>query len=462
MRTRFAVVGIACVWIAGCSVAPKYHAPAPAPVPQQFKESKDWKVAQPQDTVLRTDWWTLFGDPELNALEQQVNVSNESLKAAAARFDQARALVRVARSGKFPTLTIGGSITTNRNVIRNIGTFGDFLLPIDFSYEVDAFGRVRNQVEAARTEAQASAADLETIRLSLHAELARDHLQLRSLDAEKKLLDDTVAAYERALELTRNRFEGGAASGAEVAQAQTQLEATRTQAADVGVARAGYEHAIAVLTGKAPAALTLAPNPLTGPPPPVPAGVPSQLLERRPDIAAAERRVAEANAEVGIARAAFYPTVILGAALGLEGGSITSWFNWPSRLWAVGPSVLQTVFDGGRRRANSDIARSGYDAQVASYRQTTLDAFQQVEDNIAALRILSQEETTQQNAVIAARRSLELSTNRYQGGLVTYLEVVTAQSTALANERTAVDILRRRMDATVLLIKALGGGYQRS
>ena len=286
--------------------------------------------------------------------------------------------------------------------------------------------------------------------------------QLRSLDAERQLLDDTVTAYQRALELTRNRFEGGAASGAEVAQAQTQLDATRTLRSDVGVARAQFEHAIAVLIGKAPADFALAPKPWTTPPPVIPAGVPSQLLERRPDVAAAERRVAAANAQVGVARAAYYPTVMLGAAVGLEGKSITDWFNWPSRIWAVGPSVVQTVFDGGRRRAGSDLASEGYDAAVADYRQTTLNAFQQVEDALAALRILSEEAESQRQAVAAAQRSLELSTNRYRGGLVTYLEVVTAQSTALANERASVDILRRRMDTTVALIKSLGGGYRRT
>jgi NodT family efflux transporter outer membrane factor (OMF) lipoprotein len=327
------------------------------------------------------------------------------------------------------------------------------------NYEVDAWGRVRHSIEAARTEAQATAADLETLRLSFHAELAFDYFELRSADAEQKLLDDTVVAYQKALDLTRNRFEGGAAAGSEVAQAQTQLESTKTQDADVAVRRSQFEHAIAVLIGNSPAQFSLAPKPLAEEPPVVPVGLPSQLLERRSDIAANERRVAEANAQVGIAHAAFFPQVLLGAALGLEGQSITDWFNWPSRFWSVGPSVIQTVFDGGRRRGLQQASGFNYDAVVAAYRESALDAFQQVEDNLAALRVLEKESETQKAAVAAAERSLQLSTNRYTGGLVTYLEVVTAQGAALANERTAVDIQRRRMDSSVLLIKALGGGW---
>jgi NodT family efflux transporter outer membrane factor (OMF) lipoprotein len=463
----------AALLLAGCAVGPKYQKPvvqAPAafkePPPEAYKESQGWKTAQPGDTLLRGDWWTLFGDSQLNQLEQQVDVSNENLKSAAARFEQAHSLVRVNQSQKYPTVTAGVQITANRDsstyALANSKTsanFGNFALPIDVSYEVDAWGRVRHSIEAAREEAQASAGDLETLRLSYHAELAFDYFELRSADAEQKLLDDTVAAYQKALELTRNRFEGGAAAGSEVAQAETQLESTKTQDADVAVRRAQFEHAIAVLTGKSPADFGLAAQPLNSEPPVIPVGLPSQLLERRPDIASAERRVAEANAQVGIARAAFFPQLLLGAEAGFVGRSITDWLNWPSRFWAVGPSVLQTVFDGGRRRANQQAAEFNYDALVATYRQTALDAFQQVEDNLAALRVLEHETQTQKAAVAAAERSLQLSTNRYTGGLVTYLEVVTAQSTALANERTAVDILRRRMDATVLLVKALGGGW---
>jgi NodT family efflux transporter outer membrane factor (OMF) lipoprotein len=471
-----AIPAVLALLIAGCSVGPKYQKPsiqAPTaykePPPDSFKESQGWKTAQPSDATLRDDWWTLFADAELNSIEQQIDLSNQNLKVAEARFAQARALIRVNQSQKYPTVTAGASITSNRDsstyalaTSKTSSSFGNFSLPIDVSYEVDAWGRVRHSIEAARTEAQATAADLETLRLSFHAELAFDYFELRSADAEQKLLDDTVVAYQRALDLTTNRFEGGAAAGAEVAQAQTQLEATKTLDADVAVRRAQFEHAIAVLIGKSPAVFGLAAKPLAAGPPVIPVGLPSQLLERRPDIAATERRVAEANEQVGIAHAAFFPQILLGAALGLEGRSVADWFNWPSRFWAVGPSVLQTVFDGGRRRATQRSAEFNYDATVAAYRETALDAFQQVEDNLAALRVLEKETQTQRAAVVAAERSLELSTNRYTGGLVTYLEVVTAQGAALANERAAVDILRRRMDASVLLIKALGGGWDTS
>jgi NodT family efflux transporter outer membrane factor (OMF) lipoprotein len=467
------LLGAAALLLGGCAVGPKYQRPmvqVPAaykePPPDAYKESQGWKIAQPADTRLRGDWWVLFGDVDLNNLEQQIDVSNLNLKSAEARFEQARALVRVNKSQKYPTVTAGAQATSNRDSStyslanqRTSSNFGNFSLPFDVSYEVDAWGRVRHSIDAMREEAQATAADRETLRLSYHAELALDYFELRSADAEQKLLDDTVMAYQKALELTRNRFEGGAAAGSEVAQAETQLESTKTQDADVRIQRAQYEHAIAVLTGKSPAVFALEPKPLNVEPPVIPVGLPSQLLERRPDIAASERRLAEANAQVGIAHAAFFPTLLLGAAAGFEGQSITDWLNWPSRFWAVGPSVLQTVFDGGRRRATQQAAEFNYDALVATYRQTALDAFQQVEDNLAALRVLEQETQTQKAAVTAAERSLQLSTNRYTGGLVTYLEVVTAQSTALANERTAVDIQRRRMDASVLLVKALGGGW---
>jgi NodT family efflux transporter outer membrane factor (OMF) lipoprotein len=453
----------------GCSVGPKYQRPD-FQAPAAFKESppeayKEWKAATPSDATLRGDWWTLFGDSNLNTLEQQIDVSNQNLKSAEARFSQARALVKVTQSQRYPTVTGGTQITANRDsstyalaTPKTSANFGNFGLPVDVSYEVDAWGRVRHSIEASRAEAQATAADLETLRLSYHAELAYDYFELRSADAEQKLLDDTVVAYEKALDLTENRFEGGVAAGAEVAQAKTQLEATKTQDTDVAVRRAQFEHAIAVLTGKTPAEFAIAPGEIVDPPA-IPVGLPSQLLERRPDIAASERRVAEANAQVGIAHAAFFPQIMLGALFGLEGQSITDWLNWPSRFWAVGPGLVQTVFDGGRRRAAQQASEFDYDATVATYRETALDAFQQVEDNLAALRVLEKETATQRAAVVAAEQSLALSTNRYTGGLVTYLEVVTAQGTALANERTAVDILRRRMDASVLLIKALGGGW---
>ena len=321
---------------------------------------------------------------------------------------------------------------------------------------------MRRTVAASREEAQATAADLETVSLSLHAELAFDYFELRSADAQKQLLDDTVKAYEYALQLTTNRFAGGAAPKSDVAQARTQLQTTMVQDTDVSVERAQFEHAIAILIGKPPAAFTLAPSPLHVKPRSISAGLPSQLLERRPDIAAAERRVAESNEQIGIARAAFFPTIALSASAGFEGNSITNWFNWPSRFWAVGPSAVETLFDAGRRRATSQAALANYDATVAAYRETTLTALQQVEDNLAALRILEQEAQQQKDATASAQESLHVFTDRYIGGADPYLQVLTAQTIALQNERNDVDILRRRMDASVLLIKALGGGWDAS
>ncbi len=457
--------------LAGCMVGPKYSKP-PVPAapafseqpPQSFAESKGWKQAQPADTTIRMDWWQLFGSSELDALEAQVNPSNQTLKAAEARFREARSLIQLARSGLFPTISTTPFITSNRlsqhaPLGTHVGDFGEYTLPLDVNYELDAWGRIRRSIAAAREETQASAGDLETIRLSLHAELAIDYFELRSLDAQKQLLDQTLVAYQKALDLTESRFNGGLSSRAEVAQARTQLETTRAQDIGVGVERAAFEHAIATLTGRTPESLHLAPAPLALTPPVIPVGVPSQLLERRPDIAAAERRAAEANEQIGIARAAFFPALLLTATGGFEGSKLVNWLSWPSRFWAVGPAMAETIFDAGRRRAVSEGAAAVYDESVANYRQTALTAFQQVEDNLAALRILEQQSQAQRVAVEAAQQSLELALNRYKGGLVTYLEVITTQSTALENQSTEVDILRRRMDASVLLIKALGGGW---
>ena len=343
---------------------------------------------------------------------------------------------------------------------RNI-SFGQVLLNL-LNFEIDVWGRVRKNVESYREQAQASAADLATINLSMHADLAIDYFQARSLDAQEELLNFTVKQYEQALELTQNRFQGGIASEVEVEQAKTQLQTTRAAAIDVGVLRAQYEHAVAILIGKPPAEFSLPPLALTAPPPPVPVGVPSELLERRPDIAAAERRVAAANAQIGVAKSAYYPIINLSASGGFESFAITTLLNGPSSLWSVGLSAVGTVFDVGRRRALTDQARAAYDFQVATYRQSVLSGFQQVEDNLAAVRILENEAQVQQVAVAAAERSLDLSITRYKGGVTSYLEVTTAQSAALANQVTAVNILGRRMASTVLLIQALGGGWDRS
>jgi NodT family efflux transporter outer membrane factor (OMF) lipoprotein len=462
------LVALASMAMAGCMVGPKYARPSvPAAPTDTFKETDGWKTAQPNDQLQRGPWWEGFGDPQLNALEEELTKSNQDLKVAQARFQEARAMIRFNRASEFPTISTGPGIASLRDSAHQpylpaTSTTGDFVLPFDLSYELDVWGRVRRTVAASREEAQATAADLATVSLSLHAELAFDYFELRSADAQKELLDDTVRAYRDALQLTINRFEGGAAPKSDVAQAQTQLQTTMVQDTDVGVERAQFEHAIAILLGKPPAAFSLAPIPLHPQPPDISAGLPSQLLERRPDIAAAERRVAEANEQIGIARAAYFPTIELSGLVGLEGDSITNWFTWPSRFWAVGPSMLETLFDAGRRHATSQAALSNYDATVASYRQTTLTALEQVEDNLAALRILEQEAKQQQEATASAKDSLQIFTERYIGGADPYLQVLTAQTIALENERNDVDILRRRMDASVLLIKALGGGWNAS
>jgi NodT family efflux transporter outer membrane factor (OMF) lipoprotein len=456
-------------------VGPKYGKPtvplAPgfkeAP-PESFKESDGWKPAKPGDQTLRGKWWEIFGDPQLDALEEELTISNQNLKVAEFRFRQARSMVRFNRSAEFPTISTSPSIVNKRESANqpyfpasevNNGT-GAFTLPFDLSYEVDLWGRVRRTVSASREEAQASAADLQTANLSLHSELAVDYFELRSADAQKQLLDDTVKAYTNALQLTQNRFVGGAAPKSDVAQAQTQLDGARVQDTDVAVMRTQYEHAIATLIGKPPAEFSIPFAPQTPLQfPVIPVGLPASLLERRPDIAAGERRVAEANDQIGIARSAFYPSLILGASGGFTGTSIANWFNWPSRMWAVGPQMSQTIFDAGRRRAVSESATANYDGTVASYRQTTLTAFQEVEDNLAALRILETEAQQQQQTTASASESLQLFTNRYEGGVDNYLQVITAQTVLLTNQRNDIDIMRRRIDASVLLVKAIGGGW---
>jgi len=448
---------------AGCMVGPDYFKPS-VPMTPAYKEDQGWKLARPLDDIPRGKWWEIFGDPQLNALQEQVSEANQNVKVAEARFRQARALIGFARAGLFPTVSAGVSASSLRNSTTTQSPSSgastrDFLLTGDVSYELDLWGRIRRGVTAAREEAQASAADLETARLSLQAELAFDYFELRSADAQQRLFNDTVKAFDEALQLTTRRFEGGAAPKSDVAQARTQLETTQVQATDIAVQRAQFEHAIAILIGKPPADFRLPAIPLDLQPPDIPAGLPSELLERRPDIAAAERRVAEANEQIGIAKAAYFPTVTLNALLGFESSSINKWMGWQSFLWAVGSSLAQTIFDGGRRRATSEAALANYDATVASYRQATLDAFQQVEDNLAALRILEQEAEQQQRAVASARESLQLFSNRYKRGVDTDFQVITAQTVTLSNERNQVDILRQRIDASVLLVKAVGGGW---
>ncbi len=477
MNLRLCPVIVLLLLLAGCMVGPTYQKP-PAPVtpafkeppPDSFKETDEWKRSHPDAAALRGNWWEAFGDPQLNTLEEQVTVSNQDLKMAEARFRQARTMVRYNRASEFPTIDVAPNIQSLRYSPNepyfpaNVGTSARsaFTLPFDLSYEVDLWGRIRRSVTSAGEEAQATAADLETAALSLHAELAVDYFELRSADAQQSLLNATVDQYADMVKLTTALLDGGAAPESDVIQAKTQLDTARVQDTDIGVMRAQYEHAIAILIGKPPAEFTLAPAPLSLEPPVIPVGVPSQLLERRPDIAASERRVAEANEGIGIARAAYFPNLVLSAVGGLEGNAIANVFAWASRFWAVGPTMSETIFDGGRRRATSEGARANYDATVANYRQTSLVAFQEVEDNLAALRILEHEAAQQREATAEALRGVEIFTYRYQFGVDPYLQVISAQNIALLNERNEVDILRRRMDASVLLIKALGGGWDAS
>jgi NodT family efflux transporter outer membrane factor (OMF) lipoprotein len=438
--------------------------------PASFKNQDGWKVIQPSDAQLKGDWWELFNDPQLNSLESKVDGTNQSLKISDANYRAAHANVGIYRAAEAPTIGVAPSISAVRDsahqpylspTIVNGGE-GNFILPLELNYEIDLWGRIHRQVTSAREQAQASAADLANTRLSLHAELAIDYMEVRSADAQIQLLRDTVKAYTDAVNLTKDRFEGGASPLSDLTQARTQLDSARVIETDISVTRAQYEHAIAILIGVPPAQFSLAPTPLNLKPPKmpdIPGTLPSELLERRPDIAASERQMAAANEQIGIAQAAFYPTLSLSAVAGLQGTSAMNWFTWPSRFWAVGPTFSQTLFDAGRRRSVRTEASANYDATVANYRQTTLTAFQQVEDNLAALRILENEAQQQHESTDSAEQTLDLSQTRYEGGVDTYLQVITWQTAALNNERNDIDIMRRRMEASVILIKALGGGW---
>ena len=477
MHTLLLPVASIAFVLSGCMVGPRYTKPsvplAPgykeAP-PASFKEDDGWKVSQPSDAQLKGNWWELFGDPQLNALEARVEGANQTLKIADANYRAARANIGYYRASEAPTIGVAPGISAVRDsanqpylskTIVNNGE-GNFTLPLELDYEIDLWGRIRRQVTAAREQAQGSAADLANTRLSLHAEVAIDYMEVRSADAQIKLLEDTVKAYTDAVNLTRDRYEGGVSPLSDLTQARTQLDSARVLETDISVTRAQYEHAIAILVGVPPAQFTLAPTPLNLEPPKmpdIPGTLPSQLLERRPDIASSERQMAAANEQIGIAQAAFYPTLSLSALVGLQGTSALNWFSWPSRFWAVGPTFSETLFDAGRRRSVRTMASANYDATVANYRQTTLTAFQQVEDNLAALRILEVEAEQQHESTDSAEQSLDLSQTRYEGGADTYLQVITWQTAALNNERNDIDIMRRRMEASVVLIKALGGGW---
>jgi NodT family efflux transporter outer membrane factor (OMF) lipoprotein len=476
-RVSWITVLLCLAALTGCTVGPNYHQPFTPPPPAAFKElpppnppNGSWKQAQPSDAQLKGKWWEIYGDPQLSALEEKIAVSNQTLKASMEEYFEAREQVRVARANYYPTLNAGPSVSRTRESYNQPNTkvsatnfqYNVFNLQGQVSWEPDLWGAVRRSVEEAQANAQASAADLANVALSLQGELATDYFQMRGLDTQQGLLNNTVKADADYLSLTQIRFKGGVATDVDVAQAETQLETVKAQAIDVGVARAQYEHAIATLTGQPASAFSLAPAALTLALPAIPTGVPSELLERRPDIAAAERRAAAANAQIGIAISAFYPSIQLGGTGGFESGNAGTWIQGPSALWSLGGSAIETLFDAGRRHALTDQARDAYEAQAANYRQSVLNAFQDVEDNLAALRILNDEAQTQTAAVSAARRSLQISTKRYTGGVTTYLEVLTAQTTQLFDERTQDDILTRQFVASVQLIEALGGGWDRT
>lgn len=458
--------------LAACSFAPKYTAPpSSAPPASAYQEAGDWKVAEPMDAQPRGDWWTIFNDPQLNELEAKVSAANQDTKAAVARLQQSRAETRIQRAGLFPTLSAGSSATRGRASPNSPAftrgtepTYGNFDLQADFSYELDVWGRVRNSVNSAKASQQASAADLATLDLSMHAELATDYFNLRGADAQQVLLDRTAEDYSRSLQLTENLYKGGDAALADVEQARAQMETARTQAADVRLQRALSEHAIAVLIGENPSAFHLEPKSLTldASPPAIDPGLPSALLERRPDVAAAERRVAAANFNIGVTRAAYFPQFSLAASFGYDSVHSSNWLTPPSRMWSAGPTRVLTVFGAGRHRAQSDQAHAAFDEQVADYRNVVLTAYQEVEDNLAALRHLQEESVSQAAAVTATSKALQQSQYRYKAGLVTYLEVMTNETTNLQAQLSNMNIQIRRMSASVLLVKALGGGWRYS
>jgi len=476
------ILCVACALILNaCVVGPKYNRPS-VQTPSAFKElatpvvadAAAWKTAEPKDDTLRGKWWEIYSDPQLNQLEEKAASSNQNIAAAAANFLAARALVRQALSQYFPILTTNPSIIRSRPSPAQLGalqtgtssssgvalqSYTDYSLPFDASWEPDLWGRVRNGVRANVFAAQASAADLQNVRLSEQAELAVDYYELRGQDSLKELLDSTVTAYQDTMDLAASLYRAGLGTDEAVAQAEAQLKAAQAQDSNLGILRAQYEHAIAVLVGEPASTFSLPPLSLQLNPPTIPVGIPSEVLERRPDIAAAERGVAQANAQIGVAKSAYFPNILLSAAAGFGNTSFTSWLIWPSRFWSVGPSIAETIFDAGLRRATMDQYRATYDQTVANYRETALVAFQQVEDNLASLRILSQTIDQQDAAVEAAARSLREATVRYKAGLDPYLNVIFAQTTLLNDQQTDVNFRMEKMVASVQLIKALGGGW---
>jgi NodT family efflux transporter outer membrane factor (OMF) lipoprotein len=452
------------VFLAGCAVGPDYHKPD-APVPAQFKELEGWRQAAPSDAAPRGPWWTLFDDAELDGLMKRVDVSNQTIIAADARFRQARAVVDQARAGLFPTVTANGSATRTKSPsLPNAPSFAtgavnNFNASLNASWELDLWGRVRRSVEAGEASWQGSSADLEAARLSARASLAQAYFSLRVADAARRVLEETVASYQRTVELTQNRYNAGVAARVDIVQAEVQLKSVQANLIDVGVQRAQFEHAIALLVGVPPSQFSIAPVTADLKIPNIPMVVPSELLQRRPDIASAERAMAAANAQIGVATAAYYPSLTLTGAAGSRTTQLTDLLTAPTRFWSLGAAAAETLFDGGLRRATTEQARAAYDAQVATYRQTVLTGFQEVEDNLAALRILDQEATLQEEVVAGARHALELTENQYRAGVVGYLNVIAAQQVLFNNQRTQFDILGRRLTASIALVRALGGGW---
>jgi NodT family efflux transporter outer membrane factor (OMF) lipoprotein len=461
---RRAIVGAALLALAGCDLAPEYQVPA-APVAAAYRESSEWKAAKPSDGLPRGPWWQVFADSELDKLEQRLDAGNQTLQQALARHEQAMAAARIAGAAQFPQANYAAAANRDRRsrdaaIAVHPNLYNDVAAQASLSWEIDLWGRVRNLVAGAESRAQASAADLAAAKLALEAELAVDYLSLQGLDSLQEMLDRTVIADGEALAFTRRRYEGGAAAQVDVDEAELQLANARTQATNNKLLRAQLDHAVAILLGEAPASFTLPPRALDALPPPLAAGLPSALLERRPDIAAAERRVAAANADIGVARAAFFPQFDLAALGGVESAFPHTLFNSASTLWAVGPQLSGPLFDGGLRSAATDQARAAFDEAAAAYRQTVLVAYREVEDSLTALRRLEEEAVTQGTALAAARRALDQAQTRYKGGLATYLEVITAQNAALAAESGAIDVRSRRMVAAVQLVQALGGGWE--
>jgi NodT family efflux transporter outer membrane factor (OMF) lipoprotein len=473
--------------LSGCSVGPQYRTPTvqtptayKAPTAQSAYTPEPWQIAQPSDTALPGKWWEVFGDSDLNALEERINVSNQNVAASAASFVAARALVKQARAQYYPNVSANPSITDSRPSPAQFGgikvggsssssssssqsfsvaSYGSYSLPFDASWQPDFWGRIRNTVDANALAAQASAADLENVRLTIEAEVAADYFELRAQDALKEVFDQTVSQYRDSLDLTQIQFRAGIASDEAVAQAETQLNTTLAGDTDLGILRSQFENALATLVGEPSSTFTVAIRPLGGNLPTVPFALPAQLLERRPDVAEQERLVAAANARVGIARAAYYPNVTLSASAGLGSTSIVDWFTWPSRFWSVGPQLAQTLYDGGLRRGTLQQSQALYDQSVANYRETVLNAFQQVEDNLAALRILATEIQQQEAAISSAQRNLQVANDRYRAGIDPYLNVITAQTTLLGSQQAAVALRREQVTDTVQLIEALGGGW---